>query len=152
VVNDSVSRNGHKRQSRKYRTLQPSMGSTGINGLPQPPTTGISTGHFSPLPRQKVPGPESGVYVLRRLDKELFKIGCASVLPTRIAQMRKQIKAFTTVECTILHYHFFALETALHRHFVEQHVGHEWFRLTPADLEWLAALDPVTFMEHLKGN
>lgn len=123
------------------------MGSTGINGLPYLPTAGISTGHFTAIPRKRVPGPESGVYVLRRLDKEWFKIGCSSELPKRIEQMRKQIKAFTTVECTVLCRQFHQLETKLHHHFFAQHIGHEWFHLTTDDLKFIRELDPVAFLE-----
>jgi hypothetical protein len=91
--------------------------------------------------------PTAGVYVLHHHGRGTHKIGCSTNLENRIRDIRKCIDDVTSVACVIFHAPPRQLEKALHKHFQPQRVHGEWFRLAPADLEWLAALDPVTFMD-----
>jgi DNA-binding CsgD family transcriptional regulator len=98
-------------------------------------------------PKQSIRPDPAGVYIIRRLDLELWKIGCANFLERRIKQVQQSIKAFTVLEHKIIYPRSFALETALHHHFSTKHVGGEWFHLTADDLKFIQNVDPDAFLK-----
>lgn len=124
-----------------------------INGLPQFPMNSLPSN--MPLYQHRAekrppPGaPHAGVYILRRLDKELFKVGCSINLKARIRVIQLSIKAFTTLEHQILFRRPRLLEAAIHRWFAEKCVEGEWYQLNAADLEFLKSIDPEKFIEYV---
>lgn len=111
--------------------------------------TPVPSNEINPLPALDTSAPElgdAGVYVIQRLDRHLYKIGCSITLATRIASVRNSVKAETIVEHIIHFPRYKGLERALHRRFYSRRVTGEWFSLTAFDLEYIKSLDPEVFL------
>jgi hypothetical protein len=77
------------------------------------------------------------IYIMHNPSTELHKIG-QSRDPER---RRKQIGEKVTLVAAYSVKDALSSEQALHRHFSEQRVGGEWFRLSGEDLIWIDSLD-----------
>jgi hypothetical protein len=102
--------------------------------------------------QREVDPAEKGVYILRRLDKELYKIGFSTELPTRIANIQKEVNAFSVVELTVCYSDPRTLESALHYHFRDKRVEGEWFKLSSDDVELIKGLDLDAFIRRCKWS
>jgi len=96
----------------------------------------------------------SYVYLMRSGDGERWKIGKADDVAERLRTFRTADPGIS-LEAEIFSRDAYALETQLHRKFQRQRIwqAHEWFHLTPEQVQWLKALpdDPVILRFRLKG-
>lgn len=96
----------------------------------------------------------SYVYLMRSGDGERWKIGKADDVEERLRTFRTADPKIS-LEAEIFSRDPYALEAQLHQKFRRQRIWevHEWFHLTPKQVQWIKALpdDPVIFHFRLRG-